>query len=593
MISDPELVRELLRTAPMPPVPAAPSPGIAWLRAHVPRFCDGPVHRRRRAAVQRELDRLDPLALRADAAARVGQPLAHVRVLLAAMGIPESAVTAVCAVADAYQPHQPITPAADAAVGELVALCAEPANASPHTGTSPAGALHQPVRAHVAARAAVVDDMAFPDRTASPVHADRGPGDDEESGSEPPTEDERIAARICILVQACAATGELVAAARASHLGAPADRPALIMATTPPLRATRRLVDGVVTELDLRHPGLGFGAGPHRCPGSELAVALAGGILASETARHPADPSHSAEPHHPADTHDSLNASPGNTSVATGNGGATKHRSRGRNTVSSNAFHALHRDGRPLVLPNAWDFTSGALLVDAGFPAIATTSLGVAAAAGLPDGKAASADETFALAARLTRLPVLVSVDIEAGFAEDPAEVADYVARLADLGVAGINIEDGRDNTRLAAPHQHADLITIIKDRTPHLFVNARVDTYWFGIDEDSTAHRARLYAAAGADGLFVPGATDPTTLRTLVAATTLPLNTLYAPAGPDIDTLGALGVRRISTGSALYRAALGAAVGLARTVRGDLSEPSTPPDYRRIQALLAAANTD
>ncbi|MFE7717566.1 isocitrate lyase/phosphoenolpyruvate mutase family protein [Nocardia rhizosphaerihabitans] len=265
---------------------------------------------------------------------------------------------------------------------------------------------------------------------------------------------------------------------------------------------------------------------------------------------------------------------------------------RGHGPSGSTLFHALHHGDRPLVLPNAWDFTSAALLVDAGFPAIATTSLGVAAAAGLPDGRAASADETFALARRLTRLPVPVSVDVEAGFADDHEEVADYVARLADLGVAGINIEDGRDNTELAKPERQADLIGAIKARVPQLFVNARIDTYWFGIDRESTLVRARLYAGAGADGLFVPGVTDSATLSALVGATPLPLNTLYSPGGPDVDDLAALGVRRISTGSALYRAALGAAVGLARTLRGETGELSTAPDYRRIQALLAAADS-
>ncbi|MEV0336367.1 isocitrate lyase/phosphoenolpyruvate mutase family protein [Nocardia sp. NPDC050717] len=250
-------------------------------------------------------------------------------------------------------------------------------------------------------------------------------------------------------------------------------------------------------------------------------------------------------------------------------------------------FHELHHGEHPLILPNAWDFTSGALLVEAGFPAIATTSLGVAAAAGLPDGRARSAAETFALAARLTRLPVPVSVDVEAGFADDPAAVADYVARLADLGVAGINIEDGRGDTALAAPERHAELLHTITARVPHLFVNARIDTHWFGIEEASTLTRVRQYAAAGADGIFVPGVTDPDTITTLVGATTLPLNILYTPAGPTVDAAAGLGVRRVSTGSALYRTALGAAIGLARTVRGDRGEHTAVPGYREIQSLL------
>ncbi|MGW5440644.1 hypothetical protein [Nocardia asteroides] len=249
MISDPQLVRELLHTAPMPPVPQASALGIAWLRAHVPRFCDGPAHRHRRAAVQRELDHLDPAALRASAAARAGQPLAHVRVLLNALGLPEDAAGTVATIAAAYQPHEPITPAADTAVAGLVALC----RATPSS-------LRTGSRVDVG------------DRAADHLPEGRGLGDEEEW----------VAARICLLVQACAATGELITAARKSTEGTPGDRPARVMATTPPLRSTRRLVDGAVIELDLRHPGLGFGAGPHRCPGGDHALAIASGVLESQ-----------------------------------------------------------------------------------------------------------------------------------------------------------------------------------------------------------------------------------------------------------------------------------------------------------------------
>ncbi|MEV6064411.1 isocitrate lyase/phosphoenolpyruvate mutase family protein [Nocardia asteroides] len=542
MISDPQLVRELLRTAPMPPVPEASGPGIAWLRVQVPRFCDGPDHLRRRAAVQRELDRIDPVALRAAAAARGGQPLAHVRTLLHALDLPEDAAGTVATIAAAYQPHEPITPAADAAVAELVALC----RASAHSGTAsecPDPVNGVPVPGVRDGRRIGSEEAG---RVGTPQSGDCAGGlgwaDASAAG-----EADWVVARICLLVQACAGTGALIAAGRAM----PGEAPTRIMATAAPVRSTRRMVEGEVTELDLRYPGLGFGAGPHRCPGAEHGLALAAGVLEAER----------------------RNGMP--------------ERSSGRHPLNTPSFHDLHAGDTPLILPNAWDFTSGALLVDAGFAAIATTSLGVAAAAGLPDGKAASKEETYRLATRLVRLPAPVSVDVEAGFADDPAEVADFVARLADLGVAGINIEDGRANTALAAPEQQAQLIRAVKDRAPRIFVNARVDTYWFGLDQESTLRRARLYAAAGADGLFVPGVTDPATVSALVAATPLPLNTLYAPAGPDIGTLAALGVRRISTGSALYRAALGAAVGLARTLRGETGDLSGAPDYRRIQALL------
>lgn len=104
----------------------------------------------------------------------------------------------------------------------------------------------------------------------------------------------------------------------------------------------------------------------------------------------------------------------------------------------SGEFHALHQDGL-LLLPNAWDFASAAALVDEGFAAIGTTSLGVAAAHGEPDGEGRTRAQTVELARRLVDLPRPISVDVETGFG-DPAGIAE---ELAELGVAGINLEDG------------------------------------------------------------------------------------------------------------------------------------------------------
>jgi 2-methylisocitrate lyase-like PEP mutase family enzyme len=121
------------------------------------------------------------------------------------------------------------------------------------------------------------------------------------------------------------------------------------------------------------------------------------------------------------------------------------------------------------------------------------------------------------------------------------------------------------------------------------LFVNARIDTYWLGLDHGSTHARVRRYAAAGADGVFVPGLTDPEPIRRIVAATELPVNVLYAATGPGVATLTGLGVRRISTGSMLYRSALSAAVEVARAVRDDASVASGIVSYGDIQRLLPA----
>ncbi|MEU8261794.1 isocitrate lyase/phosphoenolpyruvate mutase family protein [Micromonospora sp. NPDC048999] len=177
------------------------------------------------------------------------------------------------------------------------------------------------------------------------------------------------------------------------------------------------------------------------------------------------------------------------------------------------AFHALHRPGRPLLLPNAWDHSSAAALAARGHSAIGTTSLGVAAVGGKPDAAGATRAENLDLARRLRDLPVLLTVDIEGGFSDDPAAVADYVAELAALGVVGVNVEDGRPDGSLAPPELAAAKIAAVKDAVPGLFVNARTDAWWLDVPEPryEALLRARAYREAGADGLFVPGVPDDT----------------------------------------------------------------------------------
>ncbi|TWF92563.1 2-methylisocitrate lyase-like PEP mutase family enzyme [Saccharopolyspora dendranthemae] len=252
-------------------------------------------------------------------------------------------------------------------------------------------------------------------------------------------------------------------------------------------------------------------------------------------------------------------------------------------TVLRMDFHALHAGVQPLVLPNAWDFTTAAALVEAGFDAIGTTSLGVAAAHGVPDGTASTRRETFDLASRLVDLPVPITVDIEAGFGLEPEEIGDYAAQLAELGVAGINIED-----ELCDPELHERRITEIRSRAPGLFLNARADPYWLGSDPQlpDALERARRYAAAGASGVFVPGISAEDEVRALVGAVDVPVNVLYKP-GQSVEELAAMGVRRISTGSLLYRAALNAAVSTAREIRSGGATAADVPGYRALQDYI------
>lgn len=249
-------------------------------------------------------------------------------------------------------------------------------------------------------------------------------------------------------------------------------------------------------------------------------------------------------------------------------------------------FRELHETTAPLLLPNAWDVPSALAFLDAGFPAIGTTSFGVASGLGRPDGGRATRDANLALARALSTLPAYVSVDVEDGYDDDPERVAAYVAELAAVGVAGINIEDSTAET-LIDPGAYAAKVAAIKRHCPELFVNARVDTYWLGQDDTSQATliRAERYVAAGADGVFVPGLTEPAVLRTITGAVSVPVNTLVIP-GLSLDEMAGLGVRRVSTGSLPYRAAIHAAVDVAEAVRERRAVPAAVP-YPELQARL------
>ncbi|WAZ24931.1 isocitrate lyase/phosphoenolpyruvate mutase family protein [Streptomyces cinnabarinus] len=246
-------------------------------------------------------------------------------------------------------------------------------------------------------------------------------------------------------------------------------------------------------------------------------------------------------------------------------------------------FARLHHTGEPLLLPNAWDHASALALVAEGFGAVATTSLAVAAGAGLPDGASVTRDETLRLALTLGNGPFLLSVDAEGGFSQDPDAVGEFARQLAVVGVVGINLEDGSGSAAV-----HAAKIAAVKKAAPDLFVNARTDTHWLGEgDERDTLRRLDAYQQAGADGVFVPGLSDPARIATLVRHLHAPLNILYSPTGPALSHLADLGVRRVSLGSLLYRRALGAAVETATDIRAGRTPCGGTPTYAQVQGLV------
>ena len=249
--------------------------------------------------------------------------------------------------------------------------------------------------------------------------------------------------------------------------------------------------------------------------------------------------------------------------------------------------------------PNAWDFASAAALVDAGFRAIGTTSLGVAAASGRLDGHGVTLAPTITLARQVSRLDCWFTVDIEAGFTTESAAdddmstvdeskaVADLVAELADIGAAGVNLEDGRPSGRLAPVDLQCTLIAAAKRAAPDLYLNARTDTHWLGgrsLDEAIT--RCRSYVEAGADGVFVPGLTGRGDIRTVARAVGVPLNVLYHPGGLSVRELAGLGVARVSCGSLLFRAAVGTTVSTALAIARGEAVTADLPSYADIQRM-------
>ena len=230
--------------------------------------------------------------------------------------------------------------------------------------------------------------------------------------------------------------------------------------------------------------------------------------------------------------------------------------------ASAATLRRLHHQDKPLVLVNAWDACSAVVLQAAGASAIATTSAGMAWSLGYPDGQRVPT-RTFvdacARIARVTRVPL--SVDIERGFGDSVDDACELVRALIDLGVVGINIEDGLEARTLAlnAPDdllRRIEALRALADRGGvALFINARSDVFLARDvrDEarcDEAQARSRLYAAAGADGFFVPGLAHLPDIAQLGAGCTLPLN-VYAggPGMPPVATLAANGVRRVSLG--------------------------------------------
>lgn len=249
-------------------------------------------------------------------------------------------------------------------------------------------------------------------------------------------------------------------------------------------------------------------------------------------------------------------------------------------TELARQFLELHRGPKILVLPNAWDVASARVFEDAGFPAIGTSSAGVAFSLGYPDGEKIPREEMLAAVRRIAEaVEVPVTADLEAGFGSTPEEVADTARAVIAAGAVGMNLEDGVEGKPefLADVNLQKETIRAVLEAAAGAGVpfvlNARTDIFLYGIGPVETRlaraiERLNAYRVAGAPSLFAPGVKDKETIAQLARGLAGPLNILATVGTPPVAELQRLGVARVSVGSGPMRATLGFLVRLARELR-------------------------
>jgi 2-methylisocitrate lyase-like PEP mutase family enzyme len=230
--------------------------------------------------------------------------------------------------------------------------------------------------------------------------------------------------------------------------------------------------------------------------------------------------------------------------------------------TKAEAFAALHHTGDILILPNAWDAASAAVMADAGAKAVATSSAAVAWSHGYPDGDALPLPLLLATVTAAARAAgdTPLTADIEGGYTDDLGQLAETIKAVIEAGAVGINMEDGKRDPALHARKIEAARKAADRTGVP-LFINARTDVYLFGLAEGHAAYvettaRAERYRDAGASGIFVPGPSEPDLIGRLADEIKLPLNIMLLRGLAGAAQLQALGVRRVSSATAPFREA-------------------------------------
>ena len=235
-------------------------------------------------------------------------------------------------------------------------------------------------------------------------------------------------------------------------------------------------------------------------------------------------------------------------------------------------FAQLHHGDEPLLLPNPWDVGSARVFASLGFRALATTSSGHAATLGRLDG-GVSRDEALTHASTIVKATDLpVSADLENGFADDPAGVAETIRLAADTGLAGCSVEDftGREDDPIydagLAVERVAAAVAAAHDGPVRMVLTARSENFLHGRpDLADTIARLKSFEEAGADVVYAPGVTAADDIRRLVESVGVPVNVLALPGVPPVADLAAIGVKRISVGSGFNLVGVAAVASAAR----------------------------
>jgi 2-methylisocitrate lyase-like PEP mutase family enzyme len=245
-------------------------------------------------------------------------------------------------------------------------------------------------------------------------------------------------------------------------------------------------------------------------------------------------------------------------------------------------FLSLHQGPRILVLPNAWDVASARIFEDAGFPAIATTSSGIANSLGYPDGQVIERDEMLEVVARIVRaVSVPVTADMEAGYGATPDDMAATARAAIEAGAVGLNLEDaiGEGSGKLFdVPLQTEKIRAMLaagKKMGVELVLNARTDIYLEEVGEPSTRaartiERLNAYREAGAASLFVPGVKDAAAIEQFVHGVRGPLNILGVAGAPPVSALEKMGVARVSIGGGAMRVTMAVVSRIAKRLRDE-----------------------